>query len=183
MLKSELRKELKEKLTNQNVTQRLEKSRLIQEKLFNLAEFKRAEHLMFYLAMAEEVQTRAMISAAQKLGKQILVPVIFKEEKRMIASLIKDLNKEVGLHTFGFDQPQPQFIREMPPERIDLILVPGLAFDQQGRRLGRGGGYYDRFLANLPAHTPRIGLAFDFQILTSLPFLPHDISVTKVISA
>lgn len=181
--KAQIRKEIKQKLNKQTNAQRLRKSCLIKNKLFNLAEFKRAEYVMFYIAKAEEVQTQLMITEAQKIGKKILVPVILKEKRRMIASLVEDFEKEISLGSYGIRQPQTKYIREAPAKKIDLVLVPALAFDREGRRLGRGGGYYDRFLADLAVRTPRIGLAFDFQILKNLPFLSHDISVTRVISA
>lgn len=183
MLKSKIRKEIRNKLDNQNNTQRLRKSRLIKDKLFKLAEFKRARRLMFYIATPEEVETRFMISDAQKLGKEIAVPTILMREKRMIASLIKDLKTETCSGPYGIMQPKRECIRQVPGETIDLAVVPGLAFDEQGHRLGRGGGYYDRFLANLPPGAARIGLAFNFQVLKDVPVLSHDISVTKVISA
>ena len=183
MLKSRIRKEIRNKLNKQVATQRLSKSHLIKEKLFNLAEFKKAQIVMFYIAKAEEVQTRFMISEARKIGKKIVVPTVLVREKRMIASLIKDLKLETSRGPYGILQPKRECIREVPPEEIDLVIVPGLAFDKQGRRLGRGAGYYDKFLATLPAHTPRIGLAFDFQLLNKLPFFSHDVSVTRIISA
>lgn len=182
--KSEIRKEIREKLNKQSATQRLRKSRLIKQKLFELAEFKRAEYVLFYIATDKEVETRFMITEAKKFGKKIVVPMVLKgEKKRMIASLITDLKTETSLGPYGILQPKKQYKRQVPRERIDLVVVPGLAFDKQGHRLGRGGGYYDKFLATLPALIPRIGLAFDFQVIKSLPFFSHDISVTRVISA
>ena len=181
--KSEIRNEIKERLSKQNKAQRLRKSRLIKEKLFKLAEFKRANFVMFYWAKEEEVQTRFMISAAQKLGKKVLLPVILKGEKKIIASLIKDLNKELTPGPYGVVQAHPKYIRKIPSRLIDLVVVPALAFDRGRRRLGRGGGYYDKFLASLSGDTVRIGLAFDFQVLKKLPTLSHDISVMRVISA
>ncbi len=183
MLKAEIRKEIKEKLNKQNNTQRLRKSRLIKKKLFDLAEFKRAEYVMFYIAKDKEVETRFMITGARKIGKKIVVPAILRGEKRIIASLIEDFEKELTLGPYGILQPQSKYIREISSEKIDLVLVPGLAFDERGNRLGRGAGYYDKFLASLPAGTARIGLAFDFQVLKDLPVLSHDVSVTRVISA
>ncbi len=226
MTKLKLRKELKEKLNKQNNTQRLRKSRLIKEKLFRLAEFKKAEYVMFYIATDKEVQTDFMIAEARKIGKKVVVPVILKGEKilpapldgkhltgpdgrrRIIASLLEDskkiasgnnlngqfsqwypLNtflyheKELESGPYGILQPQSRYIREMPAEKIDLAVVPGLAFDKSGRRLGRGGGYYDKFLAGLPLVIPRIGLAFDFQLIKDIPVLSHDVCVTRVISA
>jgi len=186
MLKDSFRKEIKEKLSRQNNEQRLQKSFLIKEKFFELAEFKKAEYIMFYLATKEEVQTRLMIEEALKIGKKILVPVILKGENRIIASRIEDLKglkSQLAPGPYGILEPRNACIREVGPEKIDLAVVPGLAFDKQNRRLGRGGGYYDRFLAGLTADTPRIGLAFSFQLLETLPALSHDIPVTKVISA
>ncbi|GAG04630.1 unnamed protein product, partial [marine sediment metagenome] len=103
--------------------------------------------------------------------------------RRIIASLLEDSEKELESGPYGILQPQSRYIREMPAEKIDLAVVPGLAFDKSGRRLGRGGGYYDKFLASLPLATPRIGLAFDFQLVKDIPVLSHDVCVTRVISA
>ncbi|MCQ9208286.1 MAG: 5-formyltetrahydrofolate cyclo-ligase [Omnitrophica bacterium] len=183
MFKSRIRKEIKEKLNQQTDAQRLRKSNLIKNKLFKLAEFKRAKLVMFYLAKAQEVKTHSMIEQAQRLGKKVLVPVILVREKKIIASSIDDLKSELSPGPYGILQPKKEYVREVPLKQIDLVLVPGLAFDRQGHRLGRGGGYYDKFLARLPVSTPRIGLAFDFQVLEDLPTFSHDVSVTKVISA
>lgn len=216
-LKKKIRNEVRAKLNKQNNTQRLRKSRLIQKRLFHLAEFKRAKYVMFYIAIHKEVETLLMIRAAQRIGKRIAVPVISQtgqkmvrearqfspsnrlstkgkqgricsrhpagRSPRMIASLVGDLTKELTLGPYEILQPKTRYIREIPVKKIDLVVVPGLAFDRQGRRLGRGGGYYDAFLAKVPARTPRIGLAFDFQVLKALPVLSHDISVTRIISA
>ncbi len=181
--KTRIRKEIKDRLNKQNDAQRLRKSRLIKEKLFKLAEFKRAEYVMFYIATSKEVQTRLMITEAKTSGKKIVLPVILRGEGRMIPSLIEDFEKELTLGPYKIFQPHSKYIREIAAERIDLAVVPGLAFDKQGNRLGRGRGYYDKFLSRVPAGTPRVGLAFDFQVLKSFPVLSHDISVTRVISA
>jgi len=181
--KSRIREEIKEKLNKQSNMQRLRKSRLIKNKLFKLAAFKRAEWTMFYIAKDKEVQTRFMITAAQKIGKKIAVPMILVKKKRMIASALKDLESETSRGPYGLRQPKREELRQIPGEALDLVIIPGLAFDKQGHRLGRGGGYYDRFLAGLSANTACIGLAFDFQVLKSLPFLAHDISVEEVVSA
>ncbi len=185
MSKLSIRKEIQEKLNKQSDAQRLRKSRLIKNRLFKLAEFQRAQLVMFYVAKDKEVQTDLMISQAQKIGKKVAVPKILKGEKkpRMIASLLEDSKTELAPGPYGVLQPKTQYIRAIPQSSIDLVVVPGVAFDNRGRRLGRGGGYYDRFLARLPAAIPRIGLAFDFQLIKNIPTLSHDVSVTRVISA
>ena len=182
-VKQRIRKEIKEQLINQNNARRLRKSLLIKEKFFKLAEFKKAEWVMFYIAKKEEVKTEFMITAALEIGKKIVVPVILMEEKRMIPAEIKDLKTKMTAGPYGVLQPQNGYIREVQREKIELVVVPGIAFDRVGNRLGRGGGYYDRFLSSLDYSVPRVGLAFDFQVLDSLPAFSHDIPVTKVISA
>ena len=84
---------------------------------------------------------------------------------------------------YGILEPKEEYVREIDKEKIELVIVPGLAFDQAGRRLGRGKGYYDRFLFSLPSKTPKIGLAFSFQIVEQVPCDPHDFPLTSVISA
>ena len=183
MLKLRIRKEISKKLHQQNNVQRLRKSQIIQDRLFTLAEFKKANYVMFYMATEEEVQTQKMILQAQKIGKQILVPVIFKGDKTIKVSLVENIDRDLSQGPYGIMQPKPECIREVPIGKIDLVVVPGVAFDKHGNRLGRGGGYYDRFLAGLSPQVKRIGLAFDFQLLKELPVVSHDIPVTKVISA
>lgn len=82
----------------------------------------------------------------------------------------------------GLQEPDPALHPEVPPEEIDLILVPGLAFSADGRRLGRGGGYYDRFLPRLRAGVPRVGVAFRCQILEMIPCQPHDARVSHLLT-
>lgn len=181
--KAQIRKEIRESLHKQDDAQRLRKSNLIKEKLFQLSQFKQAKCIMFYLAKDKEVETRTMIAEARRLGKKIAVPVIFTEEGRMTAALVEDCEKELCPGPYGLWQPKQDCIREIPCEKIDLVIVPGLAFDKQGMRIGRGAGYYDKFLSGVPRAVPRIGLAFDFQVFNSLPALSHDIPVTQVVSA
>lgn len=75
---------------------------------------------------------------------------------------------------FGVREPAVHAMHAVPPDSLDLILVPGVAFSADGARLGRGGGYYDRLLASLPAHTCKMGVCFDSQVLPEFPVEPHD---------
>lgn len=181
--KEVLRKEILHQLRQQNHTQRARKSRKVMRILTNLAEFQRAGCILFYLAKREEVQTASAIRQAQKLSKKIAVPVVLEREKRMIASFVENIALEVAPGPYGILQPKARFLRQVPLRSIDLVIVPAVAFDRRGHRLGRGLGYYDRFLATLPESTPCVGLAFDFQVVERLPVLSHDIAVNTVISA
>lgn len=82
----------------------------------------------------------------------------------------------------GFRTPDPGCCEAVAPGSLDLVLVPGVAFSQCGERLGRGGGYYDRFLGLLPPATPRVALAFDLQVYPSVPTEAHDLPVGSILT-
>ncbi len=138
---------------------------------------------MFYVSLRDEVNTLTMIDEAIKTGKKVCVPVILREEKRLIAGEIKDRAMDLEKQHFGIYQPKEAHAKEVPLHNIDLVVVPGIAFDKDNVRLGRGHGYYDRFLSGLPGSTKTIGLAFDFQVVERLPKDSHDIPVWKTITA
>ncbi len=183
-MKRRLRERLLKKLRNHKEEIRLKKSSKIARKLFLQKEFIKAKTVLFYLSFDGEVDTVRMIKSSIEKGKKVAVPVIRKDRKTIIPSLIKDLERELKTGPYGVYHPKDEFIRPIPLEAIDLVIVPGLAFDEAGNRLGRGHGYYDRFLSCLPKDTPTVGLAFDFQVIRDFPPLePHDFSVTKVLFA
>jgi 5-formyltetrahydrofolate cyclo-ligase len=181
--KSKLRDLIKHKLMAQSEEERIRKGLLIKEKLFSLEEFKRAKVVMFYVSTDGEVDTALMIDKTLKMGKKVAVPLILKKEKKLIASLILDRTKELRPGPYGILQPIASSLRPTPLKDIDLVIVPGIAFDKKGNRLGRGKGYYDRFLSEIPKGIPLIGLAFDFQLVDRLPHLAHDLPLDKVITA
>ncbi len=182
-MKHRIRKEISEKLKSHSELEKSVKSDIIKTKLLNGEEFRKAKLVMFYVSLKDEVDTLSMIDEALKTGKRVCVPVIFKEEKKLIAGEIKDRIEDLESQHFGIYQPKKGRVKEVPLEDIDLVVVPGIAFDKKNVRLGRGHGYYDRFLSSLPEKTKTIGLAFDFQVVKDLPKDPHDIPVWKTITA
>lgn len=182
--KRKIREEILKKLKSHKEEERLKKSSKIAGKLFRLREFVRAKTILFYLSFDGEVDTVKMIEDTLRQGKKVAVPVVVKKSKDMLASLIEDPLRECKRGPLGICHPKEEYIRPVPAELLDLVLVPGLAFDEAGNRLGRGMGYYDRFLSRLPKDTPTIGLAFSFQMVSDFPPLePHDFAVTKVLFA
>ena len=182
-MKHKIRKEIKRKLSSYSGLEKNRKSGIIRNKLFNEEEFKKAKVVMFYVSLKDEVDTYLMIDEALKAGKRVCVPVILKEEKKLIAGEIHSRLNDLESQHFGIYQPRQDRVKEIPLEIIDLVVVPGVAFDRKNIRLGRGHGYYDRFLSGLPKKTKTIGLAFDFQVLEYLPQDPHDVPVSKIITA
>ena len=182
-MKHKIRTHIKDKLKSHSELAKSLKSDIIRDRLFNEEVFKKAGVVMFYVSLKDEVSTLSMIDEALKAGKRVCVPVILKEEKRLIAGEIKDRKKDLEKQHFGIYQPAEGRVKEVPLDDIDLVIVPGVAFDKNNVRLGRGHGYYDRFLCAVPNSTKTIGLAFDFQVVNSLPKDSHDIPVWKTITA
>jgi len=182
-MKHKIRKAIREKHEAYSELEKSQKSAIIKDRLFSEEVFKKAKVVMFYVSLKDEVNTLSMIDEAAKTGKRICVPVIIKEEKRLIAGEIKDREKDLEKQHFGICQPKAGKVKEVPLEDIELVVVPGVAFDKCNMRLGRGHGYYDRFLCSLSKCTKTIGLAFDFQVVDNLPKDSHDIPVWKTIAA
>ncbi len=178
-----LRKKILNLLRSQKEEDRIEKSRKIQKKLFLTPEFQSAHIILFYASFDGEVETFAMMKQARQLGKTIALPTIIKDRETMIPCFVEDIEKGLEKGPYGIQQPKPNLRSPVDLKDIDLAVVPAVAFDRSNNRLGRGAGYYDRFLINLSSTTPAFGLAFDFQIV---PAVPHqkdrDVSVSRVIS-
>jgi len=182
--KQTLRQKLLGLLKNQKEEIRRKKSRLIQERLFKTPEFKAAKTVMLYCSFDGEVETVDMMKQAKKMGKDVAVPVTVRTEKKIIPSLVENIEEELTDGPYGIKQPKKESQRLVAHDRLDLVVVPGVAFDRRNNRLGRGEGYYDRFLKLLPSTTPTIGLAFDFQLVDTLPELEaHDMPVSLVLTA
>lgn len=179
LTKKQIRSKIIFKLKTQKERERKQKSRLIKEKLFETLVFRKAKTVMFYITFDGEVDTKEMIKEAQKLGKIIVVPVC-KKNRAIRACFLGDQTK-LARGPYGIREPAVK--ESIHLKYLDLVVVPGVAFDKQGLRLGRGKGYYDRFLKKLHKKTTSIGLAFDFQILPFVPATTHDLAVDKIVFA
>lgn len=178
LTKQAIRSKIIFKLKTQKEESRSRKSKLVQDKLLRNKVFRKAKIVMFYIAFGGEVDTGEMIREAKKTGKLICVPVCRKDKEIMQPAMLVD-HAKLKKGPYGVWEPVAK--TRIKPEDLDLIIVPGLAFDKKGNRLGRGKGYYDRFLGSLSDKIPSIGLAFDFQILPLIPTTAYDVSVKKII--
>ena len=139
--------------------------------------YQKAKTIYGYLPYNQEVRTVPLLEQALKDGKQVAVPKIYGEEMRFI--FITDM-AQVSPGYAGI--PEPIGDGPVAEDPTALVLMPGLAFDKDGHRIGYGGGYYDRFLAAEPHH-PTIALCYDFQIVPEIPTAEFDIPVDQVIWA
>jgi 5-formyltetrahydrofolate cyclo-ligase len=179
MSKELIRKETKKKIKSLDKKERSKKSSVIQEKLFILDLFKKANTVMFYFSTEDEVDTERMISEACGMGKRVALPKIVGD--KIQPSLYKEGDK-LKKGPYGIYEPDDKTSRPISEREIDLIVVPGVAFDKRGNRLGRGKGYYDRFLKTAPSTAYTVGIAFDFQVVDNLPTDSQDIPVRKLIT-
>jgi len=172
------------RLRAQSESSRKKKSLAIGRRLLRTQAYRRAKRLLCYVAIDGEVWTRPILERALADGKRVFVPVVTDRTRRhMVVAEVRDPEKDLA-HKGHYGIPHPLMLtsKEIPLRRLDLVIVPGVAFDKTGHRLGRGLGYFDRFLERVPASTPTVGLAFKFQTVQRLPVESHDRPVQRVIT-
>lgn len=160
----------------------IEKSNEIAKKLIKFDKYQQSEKIMLYISTKSEVQTMGIINYSLNANKNTFIPFINKEKHDIIPSLMKDYQTEIAPGSLGIYQPKKEFIRPFPAKILDLVIVPGIAFTEQGHRLGRGGGYYDRFLKKLSKSSYIIALAFEIQIINEIPLEKNDVPVDCIIT-
>jgi 5-formyltetrahydrofolate cyclo-ligase len=158
---------------------RSRRSEEIARRVASLDAFARARTIALYAAVGAEVDTAAVARAAAALGKRLAWPRLVPGERALAFSACGAADLVPGgLRTLEPPADAPT----VPLADVDLVLVPGVAFDASGRRLGRGRGHYDATLAALPAAASRVGLAFEVQIVPEVPSEPHDALVDAVVT-
>lgn len=181
--KSKLRRRLLQKLKAQPTELRRRKSGIILNKLASLAEFKKSRTIMFFVSTPEEVDTMPLLrEVLRDPSRSVTVPRIERKTQSLRPVQIYDPDRDLVSGTYGILEPRPDLAGPFDAGRLDVVLVPGIAFDRKGHRLGRGKCYYDRFLKTLPHHVKRYGLAFDFQLFEAIPSSDLDVSVDYVIT-
>ena len=177
MNKNALRQVVREQKRQFSGEQLRELSLSICQTLLSHSAIKQANTILLYASLPDEVQTNTLLATLLKQKKRILLPVVVDETSLELREYKGKEELETG--AFGIEEPKGKAFTAYSV--IDVVVVPGMAFDSYGNRLGRGKGYYDRLLSLLP-HAYKIGIAFPFQIFTSIPVTPHDIIMNEVIS-
>ncbi|MFW6133841.1 MAG: 5-formyltetrahydrofolate cyclo-ligase [Planctomycetota bacterium] len=180
-MKARLRKDMQRTLADMPADVAAAKSRAACGKLIALDAFARAEVVMVYLHVPDEVDTTEVALAAWQHDKRVLVPAVDWDTRRMEALELHSLADE-HLDEDAYGLRTPAGAAPAHAEIIDLVVVPALAYDRRGNRLGRGAGFYDRFLARADVRAVACGLAFAEQVVESVPVhasdYPVDILVT-----
>ncbi len=157
------------------------KNSLIKEKVFSLPEFLGAGNILFYASFRSEVDTLSLIKEAISMDKMVILPKVDRKNQALILYEIKDLG-ELKAGYMGIPEPSVYEDRLVHLEDVDLIIAPGVAFDYSGNRLGYGGGYYDILLSSMKKKIPIIALAYEEQIVDSIPSELHDVKVDMIIT-
>jgi 5-formyltetrahydrofolate cyclo-ligase len=158
-------------------------SKSIWNKLCSLEEFSAAESVMTYLDFNGEVKTRDYLTVLWNMGKSVVVPYCTANE--LCLFLLKSMD-ELACGKWGILEPPPN-MRNLPQRivhavELDVIIVPGVAFDRNRHRLGLGKGYYDRFLQTIRPDAMKIALAFECQLFDRIPHLEHDVKMDLIIT-
>lgn len=180
--KSKIRKAILKQLKDQSVSERRSKSNIILDQLSRLSEFKKSRVIMFYVSMLEEVDTLPLLNQALREGRVVTVPFVDQKTRSLLCVQITDPEHDLMPGSYGILEPKKHLVNHFNLTELELVLVPGIAFDRTGHRLGRGKGYYDRFLKSLPKEIQTIGLAYDFQLMDSIPVNDLDVAVGQVIT-
>ena len=180
------KEEIRRNISNQRLSLTSEeienKSHQIFLNLLKSEEYINFPNIMFYVATRSEVQTEEMIKVSIKMGKKIFIPIILTDCIDLAPSRLFDFDRELEKGKMGIFEPKQEYRRLFPPEDIDLIILPGIAYDIRGNRIGRGCGYYDNFLRKICSSTKIIALAFEIQIVINIPADPNDFPVHKIIT-
>ncbi|WP_164101318.1 5-formyltetrahydrofolate cyclo-ligase [Candidatus Laterigemmans baculatus] len=160
-----------------------ELSRKIIDRLLASDVYQAAATVLFYVDVRDEVRTQAVLASAVNSGKQIAIPYCVDDQLRLFPLASMD---ELEPLTYGILEPREELRglaeKRLDAEQLDLILVPGLAFDRDGGRIGYGKGYYDRLLATARRDAVLVALAYDCQIFDAIPMQPHDVYMDLVIT-
>ncbi len=173
---------MRSRLETLSPDERHQKSLRIQEKLFKLDAFRIARTVCFYVGTDTEVDTVPMIERSIRLGKRVLLPQVDLENKKLKLFEIKDVRTQLLPGSLRILEPDPAKAKAASQNDVECVIVPGMAFDAFKRRLGRGAGFYDRFLGQLPAGVFKVALAFSFQVFLEIPHEAHDQTLDAVLT-
>jgi 5-formyltetrahydrofolate cyclo-ligase len=176
--KTELRQVMRKRLQSLNAEHKAAASRTVQARLACLPIWQNSMSILLFASRQDEPDVWPLAEAGLKAGKQIALPRFVSASGSYEAALISHA-ADVQAGKYGILEPSP-LCRVADPKRLDLVLVPGLAFDWHGYRLGRGKGFYDRLLAAVSGKM--CGVAFDVQLVSALPVEPHDVRLNCVLT-
>lgn len=156
-------------------------SQAIVARIAALPSFARASCMLLTLPFRSEWDSAPLLDTALARNAVAALPRVDLATRMLVLHLVRNPGSEIVTGYRGIPEPLPQ-LPTIDVRDVDWMLVPGVAFDPAGRRLGYGGGYYDRLLARASASIPRVAGAFDLQLLPQVPSAPHDLTVDTIVT-
>ena len=179
-MKTELRQRLRRILAGISPEELSARSLRACHRLFDQPEYLKAEVIMVFLSLPTEIETAPIVLRAWQDRKRVLAPKVSWSQRRMLPVEIRSLTDDLVVSTMGMREPVSGI--PFPISLIDLVIVPGLGFDEFGNRLGRGRGFYDRFLAHPEFRGVACALAFEVQMTPAVPVGPLDRHVNMLVT-
>ena len=180
--KIQIREEIAKSISALSESEIAEKTRAIEAKLFDFANFLEAKIALLYISGDYEVATENIIKRSYAYGKIVVLPAFDPVKFEMNLMKVDNFEKDLISGPRGVLEPDASRCKIVPLERIDIAVLPGLAFDEKGARLGSGKGYYDRLIPRLAITTRKVALTFEEQIVPQVPMESHDKHVDIIIT-
>ena len=180
--KIQIREEIAKSISALAENEIAEKTRSIEAKLFDFANFLEAKIALLYISGDYEVATENIIKRSYAYGKIVVLPAFDPVKFEMNLMKVDNFEKDLISGPRGVLEPDASRCKIVPLERIDIAVLPGLAFDEKGARLGSGKGYYDRLIPRLAITTRKVALTFEEQIVPQIPMESHDKHVDIIIT-
>jgi 5-formyltetrahydrofolate cyclo-ligase len=180
--KREIRKEVSEKLNALSPDELSKRYTAIENRLFEFANFLESRIVFLYYSRKGEVDSQKVLKRCLQSNKILVLPALDPARHRMKLMKVDHLKKDLIAGPAGIPQPDPARCKLVPIDRVDIAIVPGIAFDEKGGRVGTGEGYYDRLIPRLPITTRKVALSLEAQILPQVPMESHDKHVDIIIT-
>ena len=172
--KSDIRNRIMTAIQALSAEELAEKTSQIENRLFEFANFLEANISLLYMPQPLAVDTRQIIQRCFDYRKIVVLPTFNTEKHGMQLYKVDDFDTDTVLGSRNILEPDPGRCKSIPIERIDIAIIPGVALDEKGGRIGSGEGYYDRFLGKLPITTRKVALSLECQIVQQVPMESHD---------
>jgi 5-formyltetrahydrofolate cyclo-ligase len=180
--KQEIRDDIADNLGSLSKAERDEKTSAIENRLFEFANFLESNIVLLYVNNANEVSTQRVILRALDIRKIVVLPAFNPEKRSMNPMKIDGYPDDLIPGPRRIKEPDPDRCKAVPLESIDIAIIPGVAFDEKGGRIGSGEGYYDRLIPKLSITTRKVALALEDQIVPQVPIESHDKHVDIIIT-
>ncbi len=178
--KKSLRNQLRQLLREITAEQWQQESHAAAQRLAATEAFEEASAIMIFLPILYEIDARPLALRAWQMGKTVAIPLVEQGSKRLTPVIVNSLEEPMDVDAYGLCSPRNP--EPLPVEMLDLVVVPGLGFDRQGRRIGRGGGFYDRFLSEKEFHGTACGFAVHQQVIKEIPADPRDVNMNMLVT-